>query len=238
MEKVTPIIKDGKIRCPKCNMVVENSIRCYGCGSPFNPIPELKEEKIEDGLIEYDESKKYCPDDGTKLIRKEVIKNADRDSDSTINTKKVNTQKTSESQENFKKDDDTNFVIASTGQRLANFFLDIIFVYIFSFLLGIFLVIVEMELILETYSEFWLGVLIYFTYYVNLEVFLNGRTIAKFITGTKAVNKDGSKLTIGRAFGRTICRNIPFEAFSFFGNRPIGWHDKLPGTIVISVRNK
>lgn len=238
MEKVTPIIKDGKIRCPKCNMVVENSIRCYGCGSPFNPIPELKEEKIEDGLIEYDELKKYYPDDGTKLKKKEVIKNIDSDIDSTVHKKKVISQTTSVSQEKFKKADDTNYIIASSGQRFANFILDSIFIYIFAILLGALLVIIEMDFILEIYSEFWLGVLIYLTYFLNFEILLKGRTPAKFITQTKAINNDGSKLTFGRAFGRTLCRYIPFEAFSFFGHRPVGWHDSISKTVVISTRKK
>ena len=34
---------------------------------------------------------------------------------------------------------------------------------------------------------------------------------------------------------RTFCRYIPFEAFTFLGNKsPIGWHDKLSKTIVVS----
>jgi len=33
--------------------------------------------------------------------------------------------------------------------------------------------------------------------------------------------------------GRTLCRYIPFEPFSFLGNKPIGWHDSLSKTLVV-----
>lgn len=229
-----------KVVCPNCNAKIDNidSRYCDQCGYQFNP-PELVIEMVCNKCGgKYLESKKFCPDDGTKLTKKEIIKKTDGDIDSTINKKKVISQKTSGLQEKFKKADYTNYIIASSGQRFANLILDSIFIYIFAIFLGGFLVIIEMDFILELYSDFWLGVLIYFTYYVNFETFFRGRTPAKYITRTKAVCEDGSKLTIGKAFGRTICRYIPFEVFSFFGNRPVGWHDKLPETIVISVRNK
>lgn len=173
-----------------------------------------------------------------KFIKKEVLKYTDSDIDSTDNKKNVIIQKTSVSQKKFKEPDDTNYIIASSGQRFANLILDIIFIYIFAFFLGMFIVIIGMDFILEVYSEFWLGVLLFLTYYVNFEAFFKGRTPAKYITHTKAVCKDGSKLTFGKAFLRTLCRYIPFEAFSFIGKRPVGWHDKLPETVVISTRNK
>jgi len=74
-------------------------------------------------------------------------------------------------------------------------------------------------------------------YYLPQEAF-SGRTLGKLITGTKAVNQDGTELSFGQALGRTLCRFIPFEAFSFFGEngRPKGWHDRIPNTMVISVR--
>lgn len=55
MEKVTPIIEDDKLICPKCNMAfVKNISECYGCGTPFYSIPKLKEKK-DDSAKEYGE---------------------------------------------------------------------------------------------------------------------------------------------------------------------------------------
>jgi hypothetical protein len=36
--------------------------------------------------------------------------------------------------------------------------------------------------------------------------------------------------------GRTLCRFIPFEVFSFFGEA--GWHDSIPKTQVVAVRGR
>jgi uncharacterized RDD family membrane protein YckC len=86
-------------------------------------------------------------------------------------------------------------------------------------------------------NEYLLGVIIFLTYFVPQEAFF-GRTLGKLVTGTKVVNEDGSKLTFGKAVARTLCRFIPFEAFSFLGghDRPKGWHDTIPKTKVISIK--
>ena len=55
-----------------------------------------------------------------------------------------------------------------------------------------------------------------------------GRTLGKFITGTKVVSADGETPTASQIVGRTFCRMIPFEAFSFARETcPVGWHDKF-----------
>jgi uncharacterized RDD family membrane protein YckC len=79
--------------------------------------------------------------------------------------------------------------------------------------------------------------LIILVYYVPQET-ISGKTLGKYITGTKAVREHGEKLSFGQAFGRALCRFIPFEGFSFFGQngRPRGWHDKITKTKVISTR--
>jgi hypothetical protein len=53
------------------------------------------------------------------------------------------------------------------------------------------------------------------------------------ITGTKAVNHDGSNISAKTAFLRTLCRLVPFEPFSAFG---IPWHDSWTHTHVIDVK--
>lgn len=128
-------------------------------------------------------------------------------------------------------------VIASTGQRLGNMFLDIIFYFIFALVFGLILGLIGLSGIIEEMNDHLLGAIIFLIYFVPQEA-LSGRTLGKLITGTKAVNEDGSNLTFGKAVGRTLCRFIPFEAFSFLGGqgRPKGWHDRIPKTKVISIR--
>ncbi|QDS95071.1 hypothetical protein FF011L_38550 [Roseimaritima multifibrata] len=52
----------------------------------------------------------------------------------------------------------------------------------------------------------------------------------------KPVNEEGGKASFGQVAGRTICRLIPFEIFSFFGTPCRGWHDKIPKTFVVKAR--
>lgn len=93
---------------------------------------------------------------------------------------------------------------------------------------------------LETISpiqEFLFGFLCYFTYYLFFESIF-GRTLGKLITGTTVVNEHGGKPVFKQIIGRTLCRLIPFEPFSFFGASGYGWHDSIPKTYVIDIRNQ
>ncbi len=66
-------------------------------------------------------------------------------------------------------------------------------------------------------------------YYLFYEAVL-GATPAKFLTGTRVVDYDGSKPRFKAIFVRTVSRLVPFEAFSFFADD--GWHDKWSETMV------
>jgi len=81
---------------------------------------------------------------------------------------------------------------------------------------------------------YFLGLIVALIYYCCFEVIF-GRTVGKFLTGTKVVAEDGMQASAGQIFGRTLCRFIPFEAFSFFGGagRPVGWHDSISKTRVV-----
>ncbi len=136
-------------------------------------------------------------------------------------------------------------VLASTGQRLGNFVIDSLFcIVVYVFVFGIILDLIGLGYSFLSMNEDLQGLIvnlevliILLIYYVPQEAF-SGRTLGKLITRTKAVNEDGTKLTFGKALGRTLCRFIPFEAFSFLGGqgRPKGWHDRIPKTKVISTR--
>ena len=62
-----------------------------------------------------------------------------------------------------------------------------------------------------------------------------GRTPGKFLIGTKVVDEEGDPPSFGQIVGRSACRLIPFEPFSFFGAR--GWHDSISHTYVVRTRN-
>lgn len=118
-------------------------------------------------------------------------------------------------------------------KRLANFIIDIIGYYIFAVLVGLLIGLSGFYYIIEDMDETTLGFLIMFLYYLIFEGIYQ-KTPGKWITKSKVVMNDGSKPNFGNILIRTISRAIPFEAFSFIGSNPIGWHDKLSKTIVIN----
>lgn len=74
-------------------------------------------------------------------------------------------------------------------------------------------------------------VLTHFLYYTAWER-VTGRTLAKFITGTKIIQPDLGKPAFQNVLLRSLVRLIPVEVFSFFSRRPQGWHDVAGDTIV------
>lgn len=72
-------------------------------------------------------------------------------------------------------------------------------------------------------------------YYLPQES-LFGWTVGKLILRTRIVGMDSQPAAFRQILGRTLARMIPFEPFSFFGNRPFGWHDSLSNTRVICLR--
>lgn len=133
---------------------------------------------------------------------------------------------------------------AGGGQRLLNYFLDQLgtgaSMYVFMIAVAILGTATGIDTtdFLESENKIfdWLfGYLFAVIYYTVLEGTM-GRSLGKWITGTRAVMDDGSPLTFFAAFMRSLCRLIPFEAFSFLGNRASGWHDTLTGTMVVNLR--
>jgi uncharacterized RDD family membrane protein YckC len=131
--------------------------------------------------------------------------------------------------------------IASQGKRFANHLMDIIFYIIFTFIFGIFLGVVFAILapdLLTGFEEdnrllnYLLSVIAGLIYYTGFEYF-TGKTLAKFITRTRVVTQKGGKPEFETILIRSLCRFIPFDAFSFLGQDGIGWHDTLSKTRVI-----
>jgi uncharacterized RDD family membrane protein YckC len=58
-----------------------------------------------------------------------------------------------------------------------------------------------------------------------------GADAGKLLFGTFVVSASGAKPAFGQIVKRTLCRYIPFEPFSFFGET--GWHDSISKTRVV-----
>ena len=130
---------------------------------------------------------------------------------------------------------DLEYCRASSGKRFANYIIDTIVFYIVAFGLGIAIGILKPNLLIgiDDLSLRLVLLLFYGIVMFMTEAMSNGRSIGKLITGTRAVNPDGSDITFQKAFIRNIIRAIPFNAFSALGNPCAPWHDIWSDTIVI-----
>ncbi len=137
---------------------------------------------------------------------------------------------------------------ATQGQRLLNFVIDNVLMrltltYATAFVVGKILTLLSPDLLLTIVKDnnkiglyilaYVIILLNYLVYYTLCEKLVGGQTIGKLFTGTKAIRNDGEELTFKDALLRSLCRLIPFEAFSGFG---VPWHDSLTNTMVVRTR--
>lgn len=135
-------------------------------------------------------------------------------------------------------DDDSEFVrVASRIKRYLNFVIDVAICLVLANVALLAVVACGGSVLVQNVPGIWINCAAFMIYYIPQET-LWGKTIGKFITRTTAVRVDGGSLTLGDAFGRTLCRVIPFEPFSYLigGPFPVGWHDKWSNTRVIDDR--
>ncbi len=125
---------------------------------------------------------------------------------------------------------------ADKGKRFINYIVDIIAYLAFTFCMGLFLGVFSMVSNIDLpendlfYNILGIGCLI--IYYFVIETLTKGRSIGKFITGTKVVMIDSSTPTTKDYFMRSLCRIIPFEPLTFLGEN--GWHDSITKTTVVN----
>lgn len=108
-----------------------------------------------------------------------------------------------------------------------------LFSYVAGFLYGFVVVIAGGTV--STAVALIVGLLAYLAYFIFFESIWQ-RTPGKWITGTKVVRLDGSKPVFWRIVARTLCRFIPFEMLSFYGQYPWGWHDHISKTMVVPAK--
>ena len=120
----------------------------------------------------------------------------------------------------------------SSLTRFLNFIIDTIVWFII-------VAILTSQLNAKDASPVLFGYLIFFASYIGYYAFMETKfqkTIGKFITKTKVVNKNGTKPKGGDILRRTFCRLIPFDRISFLFT-PNGFHDRLSDTTIIKDEN-
>lgn len=122
---------------------------------------------------------------------------------------------------------------ASKGRRFGTLLVDYAAFLGVSFCVGIFVALAFGQPGIESLQsvpDYLLGLVILSSYYIFFEG-IWARTPGKLLFGTVVINEAGGKPSLGQVIGRTLCRFIPFEAFSCLGER--GWHDSIPKTHVV-----
>lgn len=138
---------------------------------------------------------------------------------------------------------------ASQGQRFLNWLIDNLFM---RFALTVLTGRLVGEMIVRFFPDFayriayeentidvflvnyLFGFFNYLIYYTICEKAFRGYTLGKLVTGTRAICDNGQELTFKHAILRSLCRLVPFEAFSGFADRP--WHDSWTKTSVVKAR--
>ncbi|WP_316796009.1 RDD family protein [Pedobacter agri] len=131
---------------------------------------------------------------------------------------------------------DYRYCRASSGLRLANYIIDSVVTYLLLVILVIIVALIDPEIvdyldngiISRIVAMVFYGIMMAFT-----EAMLNGKSIGKFITKTKAVNIDGTDISFEKSFTRNLIRVIPFNAFSALGTPSTPWHDVWSDTMVV-----
>lgn len=126
--------------------------------------------------------------------------------------------------------------LASRGKRFANFLIDTVITRVIVLVIFFVLMITGLmdtnEDATDVLVELVFVIIISIAYYTLLEG-LTGKTLGKLITRTKVVDADGNRPSMRTLIGRSSCRFIPFEAFSFLGSE-VGWHDSITETYVVN----
>ena len=132
-------------------------------------------------------------------------------------------------------------VRASTGVRFCNYFIDLIVFYGIMVAIGMVIALINPyafdEMDVDSASggliDRLLGLVVYALIMGTTEAVFKGKTLGKLITGTRAVNLDGSRIASDTAFLRGLSRAVPFCVFSAFGSPCNPWQDKWTNTKVV-----
>ncbi len=140
-------------------------------------------------------------------------------------------------------------VPASFRKRIANYVIDFfLFCIMASFLLMVLAPIYPLAGKIMNKQPIGLAdqllITFFYGFYMSaMEAFLKGKTIGKFVTGTRAVQYSGDAVSPQTAFMRGLIRMIPFpfEQISAFSSSfeqmkwmpPSPWHDRWSKSLVI-----
>ncbi|GAB2514665.1 RDD family protein [Lysobacter humi (ex Lee et al. 2017)] len=125
---------------------------------------------------------------------------------------------------------------AGKGRRFLTMLIDYAVYFVLVIAVMIPVIAVAGEDAVQGARAYAVSIPVFLLYWTLFEAIF-GRTVGKFICGTRVVTEKGGAPSFGQALGRTCSRMIPFEAFSvLFSEDGTGWHDTIPKTRVVRAR--
>ena len=132
-------------------------------------------------------------------------------------------------------DGDETFIDTPKSQRFAHHIIDLILSIV---ICSKFVILTSMSLLEsiedlfgERFAMYFVIVLSRLLYFVFFETLFNASP-AKFLTESRLIANDNTKINVKTTFLRTLSRHVPFEGFSYLGEGN-GWHDKWVKTSVV-----
>ena len=167
---------------------------------------------------------------------------ADNDLD-LLNSKMANHYNESAHGEHMLDDLDTDVTLLQAGAslRFTNYLVDHLLLYLFIRFVGT-PVFAAFFGFIGFYVEstlsawlIWLGIRLFVScvFYTCFECFAKGKTPGKLVTGTRTVKEDGHRLDFKTTLLRTLCRMVPIDVFTAFGDPSYPWHDRWSKTVVV-----
>ena len=133
-----------------------------------------------------------------------------------------------------------SIVRADTGKRFANYLIDIVAFYSLLIGAGVLLALVaptSIQMLNDSPGggviDRLISLITYALFMFAQEAIFKGKSLGKLITGTRAVNFDGSRISTTNALLRGLSRAVPFCAFSAFGTPCNPWQDRWTDTLVM-----
>ena len=122
--------------------------------------------------------------------------------------------------------------LAGKPERLINYVVDTFIISIASILFSIFFMFTNPVAFESGYLAYLLFAIISFLYYSIFEL-TSGKTLGKFLSRTKVINRNNKKPNLLNILIRSLTRLFFFDMYSYLFGYEIGMHDLLSNTLVI-----
>jgi uncharacterized RDD family membrane protein YckC len=131
-------------------------------------------------------------------------------------------------------------IMVGAGRRFLNYIIDLVSYQVVKFsIVFVSVALLGPDIVIVTHPilAFVFGISVMVTYYIVMESVFQ-KTIGKMVTGTVVVDEYGKIPSTRQVMMRSFIRLVPFEAFSCFGDRSYGWHDRWSETFVVKSQKR